>query len=155
LNRPKRVSLLFAGLTARVLLGWPIGTFVGFGLVVFFLVANLRQKLYGLVLAGMLLNFLVIGLNAGMPVSLAALNAYHRSNVVRRLQRGTKPGYHPLSADDRLGFLGDVIPIGWPVDSVISPGDALVYTGVGGLILSSMISHWRKREASQLETLAV
>ena len=90
----------------------------------------------GLVGAGLLLNALVIALNAGMPVSpRAAARA-----GVDYAETVADPRHVP--ADDvTLSWLGDTIPVPLPVrPEVVSPGDVLVAAGLGQLVATAMLA---------------
>lgn len=102
-----------------------------------FAVANLRTAGFTLITLGVALNWLVIGLNGGMPVSADALRSSGQGASLRLLteEGGAK---HHLATDDRLEFLGDVIPVGGPIEQVVSVGDILVYAGMAWFVVASM-----------------
>lgn len=120
---------------------WPLALlYVSFGLLVAFAIANIRGKVPGawLILVGVCLNFSVIAVNQGMPVSRAALE---RSDQLETLQLLIEDGgakHHLAGPDDRLLFLGDVIAIGPPVRQAVSIGDGFTYLGVAWLIVVGM-----------------
>jgi uncharacterized protein DUF5317 len=124
---------------------WPLVMLIGsFVLLVVFIVANLRIAGFALLLLGVSMNFAVIAVNGGMPVSRAAVVASGQIDTLEGLthHRGVK--HHLARPDDRLLSLGDVIAIPQPVGQVISLGDVFTYAGVGVVIAAAM----RRRERS-------
>jgi len=109
---------------------------VSFGLLLAFVVANIRVAGFAFILIGILLNFTVIALNHGMPVTRHALVASGQQETLTLLveEGGAK---HHLAADDRLLFLGDVIPIA-PIHQAVSVGDVFTYLGVMWVIVTGM-----------------
>jgi hypothetical protein len=107
------------------------------GLVVF-AVANIRYWGFELILLGVLLNFLVIGMNGGMPVSRAALIASDQRDTIDDLRNVDTAKHHLADEDDRLVFLGDVIAIPSPVEQAVSIGDLFTYGGVALLLAAGM-----------------
>ena len=85
---------------------------------------------------GLLLNLAVVGLNAGMPVSPAAIETSggHVSDLAYR----ESPKHHVMDDRDLLPFLGDVIPIPNPIGVVISIGDVLLYAGLAWFVIQVM-----------------
>ena len=105
-------------------------------LVGLFLVGNARLPGVPLVALGLLLNVVVIGANAAMPVSVDAAARAGISRAELGLARDAMRV--PTGPDTRLGSLGDVVPVAlprWP--QVVSPGDVLVAAGVGLLLLTA------------------
>lgn len=107
------------------------------GLVVF-AVANIRYWGFELILLGVLLNFLVIGLNGGMPVSREALIASDQRDTIDDLRNVDTAKHHLADEDDRLVFLGDVIAVPSPVEQAISIGDLFTYGGVALFLAAGM-----------------
>lgn len=101
-----------------------------YGLIVAFLVSNVRVPGLWVVALGMALNFAAIVANGGvMPASPAALE---RAGI----DHGEKEFENSAAVDDaRLSFLGDVfaLPASWPLANVFSIGDVLIVLG-GGLV---------------------
>ena len=108
-----------------------------YGLLLAFAVVNRRLPASWLVMAGLVLNILVIGVNGGMPVSASALDTAG-ANAEELLGAGTAK-HHLMSPDDSLTALGDVIGIPAPVGAVISIGDVLLYAGVAILVVAIML----------------
>ena len=114
--------------------------FVSFVLLVVFAAVNVRAGVVGfpLILIGIVLNFAVIAVNQGMPVSREALVASGQAETLSLLARDGGVKHHLAGPDDRLLFLGDVIVIR-PVSMVASVGDLIAYAGVLWLVLMGMV----------------
>jgi Family of unknown function (DUF5317) len=124
---------------------WPLVMLISsFVLLVVFIVANLRITGFALLLIGVSMNFAVIFVNGGMPVSRAAVIASGQTDTLEGLAQHRGVKHHLASSDDRLLFLGDVIAIPQPVAQVISIGDVFTYAGVSVVIAAAM----RRRERS-------
>ena len=80
----------------------------------------------GLSALGIGLNLIVIFLNGGMPVALAP----------EEIDEEDRPYYHSIRESTRLRFLSDWIPVG---DSMISPGDVLLWIAAGILVLRAIL----------------
>lgn len=108
-----------------------------------------NRRLPGLkvVLAGALLNGLVIAANGGfMPVTLAALGPTQLAPAA--LHAGQRL---PMSKDvvvdangAPLGVLGDSLAVGGPVSRVFSAGDVLVTLGLGLCVFVGTRPRWRR-----------
>lgn len=88
---------------------------------------NRKLPGFGLLLAGLLSNLVVILLNGGfMPVSMAA-----RALAGLPLFRGVYNNVVEMTRDSNLWFLADIIPVpGWlPLGNVFSLGDLLIALG--------------------------
>jgi hypothetical protein len=107
-------------------------------LVVAFAIRNRRIAAVPLIVAGLLLNGLVVTANGGMPVSRSALVASGQADVVQLLLQDEGEKHHLLGPDDELTPLGDVIAVPPPIGQVVSVGDVLVYAGLVWLILAVM-----------------
>jgi hypothetical protein len=104
-----------------------------------FAVLNLRLAGFALILVGLAMNLTVIAANQGMPVTRNALIKSGQGDVLGELQK--HPGAKHFLArpgDVVLEPLADVIPLGDPVDQVVSAGDLVVYAGVIWLIVEAM-----------------
>jgi hypothetical protein len=125
---------------------WPDGfdwlelplLYASFTLLVAFALANVRLRGFELITVGLLLNFLVIGLNAGMPVSREALVASDQLDSLNYLERYGGAKHHLADDGDRLTFLGDVIAIPAPIAQAISVGDIFTYSGAALFIALGM-----------------
>lgn len=115
---------------------------VSYFLLIVFLVINRRLAGSWFIGVGLALNFVVIVLNRGMPVSLAAVKAagLERAGF---LEAAVK--HHAMGPETVLGFLGDVIPLPI-VGSVVSLGDVVLGAGIF-LLVSSLVRYHPKRSA--------
>ena len=118
------------GATAALLL-------LSFALLIVFAAANARFPGFALILVGLALNTMVIAINQGMPVTRYALVASGQQATFHELVAGGGSKHH-LAGDDHLLFLGDVIPLGWPLSQAVSVGDLLVHAGVFLFVVSGM-----------------
>lgn len=100
--------------------------------------ANWRLPGFVLILAGLLLNFVVITVNEGMPVSREAVVASGQAATLSELRELDSPKHHLERPDDRLTALGDVIPVGPPIRQVVSVGDIAVLLGVAWFLIVAM-----------------
>ena len=108
-----------------------------------FAVANIKIPGFTLILAGIVMNFLVIGVNAGMPVPRWSLE---RSDQIQELEFLIEHGgakHHLATEEDTLMFLADVIPLPSPIRQSVSAGDVVTYAGVAYVIVAGM----RRRRA--------
>jgi hypothetical protein len=133
--------LLLAGLALQVLveadlmgsLGVPL-VVISYFLLLAFAALNLRLAGVGVVMVGMVMNLIPIAINGGMPVRPAALASARIAPSADRAQfvelRGER---HLEGPDDRLVFLGDIIPIA-PLRQVVSFGDLVLGVGIVTLI---------------------
>jgi hypothetical protein len=120
--------------------------YLSFVLLIVFTVMNIRTFGFSVILAGVLCNLLVIGVNGGMPVSAHALKASSQGQFLGDLENNPYPKHHLATEDDLLRFLGDVIPIPSPIAQAISLGDILTYGGVGMVIVGAMRPAPARRE---------
>jgi hypothetical protein len=104
-----------------------------------FAAANIRLAGMVLILIGLALNLTVIAANQGMPVTRHALIASHQAGTLKELQKSSG-AKHFLAQPGKvlLEPLADVIPIGSPIDQILSVGDIVVYAGVVWLIVAAM-----------------
>jgi hypothetical protein len=105
-------------------------------LVGLFVVGNRRVAGTPLIGLGLLLNVLVVGANAAMPVSV---DAAVRAGLSRSdLQLDSDALREPVTPATRLAWLGDVVPVALPWrPQVVSAGDVLVAAGVGLLLVAA------------------
>jgi hypothetical protein len=88
-----------------------------------------------------------------MPVSAAALKTSNQMDTLPELQQDRDGAKHVLADDQTtLRFLGDVIPVGTPLDQVVSAGDVAAYLGVGWFVIGSM---HRRRETDDTDPAEV
>jgi Family of unknown function (DUF5317) len=155
-GRPSALSSLKVRWTPAALVGlvlqlapvpghtWPLVLlFVSFALLIAFAIVNLRARVPGfvLILIGVVMNFTVIAVNQGMPVSGQALVASHQQETLPLLTRHAGAKHHLEGPGDHLILLADVIAVP-PLDQVVSLGDVFAYSGVVWLIVAGM----RRRE---------
>jgi hypothetical protein len=107
-----------------------LGSYV---LLLAFCAVNLARAGMGVVLVGIALNLVVIGLNGGMPVRQDAIVAagIAERDEVASLDFGSKR--HLEDDDDRLTFLGDLIPVPFARE-VLSYGDLAMSVGVAAVL---------------------
>ena len=115
---------------------------VSYGLVLLWLLLNVRVRPLIAVGGGALLNILVVALNGGyMPASPAAFERAGLISVARLLaQGGTYGNLVGMSAATHLNVLGDWIglPRGVPFATVMSVGDVLIMIGLVWLLAKGM-----------------
>ncbi|MDI6843804.1 MAG: DUF5317 family protein [Anaerosomatales bacterium] len=121
------------GMSAMLALG--IWLLAMAGLVVLSL-RNVSAPGMVLVALGVALNLMVIGLNAGMPVSERAVKIVARSDTV---EVPYDLVHRPMTGETLLPWLADVIPVPGPkgLRAVVSVGDLLLVTGVGLLLFAA------------------
>lgn len=129
--------------------------YLSFAFLIAFTVKNIRVFGFPLVLAGVLCNLLVIGVNAGMPVSAHALEASDQGQFLDGLEHNPYPKHHLATPNDTLRFLGDVIPVPSPIAQALSIGDILTYAGIGLVIVGAMRSTPVRREETEPEDTEV
>lgn len=110
---------------------------ISFGLLFAFAVANIRAAGFAFILIGIVLNFTVIAVNHGMPVTRNALAASGQQDTLTLLVEEGGAKHHLATGDDHLLFLGDVIPIA-PINQAVSVGDVFTYLGVMWVIVTGM-----------------
>lgn len=133
-------GLALQGISLSSGIGRPAGSAVlvgSYGLLFAFALVNRRLPALWLVMAGLVLNILVIGANGGMPVSASALETAG-ARAEGLIGAGTAK-HHLIGPGDTLTALGDVIGIPPPVGAVISIGDVLLYAGVAILVVTVML----------------
>ena len=108
---------------------------VSYALLLTFVAINRWIPGARLMAVGLLLNMLVVGLNAGMPVSQTAVETAGGSIYALT---NDDPKHHLADERDMLWFVGDVIPLPAPVGIVLSPGDVLLYAGMAWFIIQVM-----------------
>ena len=118
---------------------WPyLVLMLSFVLLTQFAVANLRVPGFPLILGGLLMNFLVIGANHGMPVTRQALIGSGQQDTLTELVERGGERHHLAGPSDRLLFLADVTPIPEPIRQAVSAGDIVAYVGVAWVVVAAM-----------------
>lgn len=150
--RLRWAPLAIVGLGLQFLLppgNWPfVLLMISFVMLTVFAVRNLKVPGFTLILAGLLMNFVVIGVNSGMPVPRHALEASDQMSELQYLIDHGGAKHHLATSDDDLMFLADVIPLGSPVRQAISAGDIVAYVGVAYVVVAGMRRDRRQRASS-------
>ena len=131
--------------------GWPYALLVvSFVLLAVFAVVNIKITGFALILVGLMMNFVVITTNHGMPVTTNALVASGQQDLLTYLieQGGAK--HHLAGPKDHLTILADVIPLAPPITQAVSLGDIAAYSGVGMVIVAAMRTERRRRRRSRV-----
>ncbi|MFA5891392.1 MAG: DUF5317 domain-containing protein [Actinomycetota bacterium] len=99
--------------------------------------ANWRRSGVGFIALGAALNYIVILANQGMPISAeAAARAGWKGPAAQQLVIRGKH-FIDIAGGTRLGFLGDIIPLGG-APAVASVGDLVIWAGMVLLIQDLM-----------------
>lgn len=115
----------------------PLLVLVSYAVLLTGLAFNLEKQSLRLIFVGVLLNAVVIGVNAGhMPVSVSA--AAGLGFDTRPLLAGTDYKRVAMTDTTLFNFLGDVIPVPFPMPRVVSIGDVLIALGAFLLIQEFM-----------------
>ena len=141
------LPLLYAS-AALQFLGAPLGGTPGLALVllsfaglVVFAAANFHHAGMGVVLVGVLMNFLVIAVNGGMPVRADAIVQAGIADRDELDDLDFSAKRHLERDDDALMVLADIVPVpAGPLAQVVSFGDLVMSVGVADLIV-----HWMRR----------
>ena len=134
-----------AGMLGIVLQFAPVGGSGGYLLLVasFLLLvvaaaANWRLPGFILILAGLWMNFVVITVNEGMPVTRAAIVGSGQADTLDEIVDEGGNKHHLAGPDDQLLFLADSIGIPPPVSQAVSVGDILAYGGAMWFVVAGM-----------------
>ena len=116
-----------------------VALYLSFALLLGFAAVNVRRQAIAFVaiLLGVVLNFTVIAVNGGMPVTHDALVASGQVDTLDELTSQGWVKHHLAGPDDDLLFLGDVIGIR-QIGQIVSIGDVLAYLGVAWLVVAGM-----------------
>jgi hypothetical protein len=108
--------------------------------VLLFVVVGVNWRLPGfvLILVGLWMNFLVITVDEGMPVTKHALIASGQADTVSELKRLDSPKHHFANRSDELLIFGDLIGIPPPIRQAVSMGDLAVFAGVMWFAIGAM-----------------
>lgn len=103
-----------------------------------FCVGNLHVPGVPLVTIGLAANALVVTLNGAMPVSIVA--ALRAGVPITDIAAGYDARHDIAGVGTEWRSLGDVIPLPLPLrPEVVSPGDVLVASGLGELVVMGML----------------
>jgi hypothetical protein len=131
-----------AGL-ARLL---PVGVLLlSYVLLIVVALVNWRTWGFLLILVGLLLNFTVIAVNHGMPVSAAAIRETGRPELLEGLTKKRGEKHHLAGERDRLMPLADVIAFREPFGVVVSAGDLVIDTGGAVFLAAAMLGRPERR----------
>lgn len=110
--------------------------------LVWFTLRNRDRPGVGLAITGIALNVVVIMVNAGMPVSLAAVE---RAGVpLTRVPLDTDPLRMELTTETFLPWLGEAVPLALPIrPAVVSPGDLLLAAGMALFLFTGLTGFGR------------
>jgi hypothetical protein len=149
------LGVILHAAAARLDLG-PLGIvslLAGYGCLLAFAARNQTLVGIGIVAIGLAANAFVIAVNDGMPVRTSAVVAAHITDrpglaalVYGRLHHLEHPG-------DRLGQLGDIIPVPM-AHEVLSFGDLILAVGVADLVAHLLHPKRRRRPAGRAKTSA-
>jgi hypothetical protein len=109
-----------------------------------FAARNIRLPGMPLIFVGLFMNLLVIAVNDGMPVTRHALEASGQGGLLQDLIHKGGAKHHLARPGDVLLPLADVIPVGGPIQQVVSAGDLVVYAGMVWLVAGVMRGRWRE-----------
>ena len=127
--------------------GYPL-VFASYLLLGAFVFLNIRERIqFGMLIffMGLLLNFVVITTNGGMPVSAHALRELGATDK-EISEIDFKAKRHLADSSDELRWIGDVLPISFPAPQVLSPGDVLLGIGVASVIAQGMVTRREDEE---------
>jgi hypothetical protein len=113
--------------------------------------ANWRLPGFVLILVGLWMNFVVITVNQGMPVTREAIVSSGQADTLSELRALDSPKHHLQGPEDQLMVLGDIIGIGPPIRQAVSLGDLAALAGVAWFVIGAM----RRRPEPALEDEAV
>ena len=140
-----RFRLGWVGLAGVVLQFLPISGALGdlvltASFLCLFVVCGVNWRLPGfvLVLVGLWMNFFVITVNQGMPVTEEAIIASGQAGTLAELKELDSPKHHLKRPDDQLMFLGDIMGIGPPIRQAVSVGDLAALAGVAWFLIGAM-----------------
>lgn len=109
-----------------------------FPILLAFVARNFHIAAFLLLFIGLSLNFAVIAVNGGMPVSADAIRAAGGTSGFSNLTVEGDAKHHAMTNEDVLTPLADVIAIGDPLREVLSIGDVLVYAGLAWFVIAAM-----------------
>jgi hypothetical protein len=124
--------------------------------VLLFVVVGVNWRLPGfmLMLVGLWMNFVVITVDEGMPVTKHALIASGQADTVSELKHLDSPKHHLANRSDELLVFGDLIGIPPPIRQAVSMGDLAVFTGVMWFVIGAMRRNPEPAPVAESETPA-
>jgi Family of unknown function (DUF5317) len=124
-----------------------------FVLLIFVASANVRLAGFLLILVGLWMNFIVIAVNRGMPVTREAIVASGQGDTVDDLEGAGGSKHHLATPDDDLTFLGDRIAVPSPIKQAVSIGDVVAYSGAMWFVVVGMRGRVEPENASERDRL--
>jgi hypothetical protein len=110
-----------------------------FVLLTVFAALNLHRSGFAVLGLGVLLNFTVVAVNGGMPISPEALVKAGDAAQIPQLEAGVGGAkWHLAGPEDVLLPLADVVVIPPPIGEVVSVGDLLVDAGLAWFLYAAM-----------------
>jgi len=144
--------------TRRLLPDWLASLVLLTSLILFLGFAWRNRRLPGMpiLLAGLLLNLIVIAANGGwMPIAPETASRLIGSDVLQHLSLGARFGQKDIllaAESTRLGFLTDrfLLPAWFPYRAAFSLGDAVVGLGIFWLAANPSFIHPQFHESKEL-----
>ena len=140
-----RFRWAWVGLVAIVLQFLPLEGDIGsaalmISLLLLAAVATVNWRLPGfiLILLGVYMNFLVISVNGGMPITREAIEASGQTDTIAELRQLDSPKHHLRTPQDELVFLADSIGIPAPIRQAVSIGDLTAIVGMMWFVVAAM-----------------
>jgi hypothetical protein len=109
-----------------------------FALLLAFAALNVRAPGFILIMAGLLLNTIVIVANHGMPVTREALVRSGQEATLTDLRANGGAKHHLAGSNETLLALGDAIALPLPIGQAVSAGDLALHLGVAWCIVASL-----------------
>jgi hypothetical protein len=120
----------------------PVVLALSYAFLIAFLVWNRWIPAAWVMVAGLLLNLVVVVANGGMPVDPNAVQAIGGDTT--SLELANDGAHHLMTAEDVFWRLGDTIGVPAPVSAVVSIGDVLLYGAIGYSIVQIMRGRCRE-----------
>ncbi|HDP70603.1 MAG TPA: hypothetical protein ENN38_07360 [Actinobacteria bacterium] len=117
-------------------------------LLIIAVILNRKNKYFLILGLGVFLNFVVIALNGGMPVSLEAVLRFGSPEAALRIKQSFDFIHILMSDGTKLKFLADIIPFPTLLPfgmSLISIGDIFISLGVFLVVQNQMVYVGKRR----------
>ncbi|WP_308751741.1 DUF5317 domain-containing protein [Candidatus Oleimmundimicrobium sp.] len=112
------------------------------------IILNLKNKYFPVLGLGILLNFLVITLNRGMPVSLETVAKYGSPEAALKIKQSFDFIHISMGNETLLKFLADIIPVPTLLPlgmSLVSVGDLFISLGIFLVVQKQMVYIGKRR----------
>ncbi len=112
------------------------------------IVLNKKNKYFLVIGLGILLNFVVIALNRGMPVSLETVAKYGSPEAALKIKQSFDFIHISMSSETLLKFLADIIPMPTLLPlgmSLVSVGDLFLSLGIFLVVQKQMVYIGKRR----------